>query len=491
MSKQWAFCSITELATALSEKEVSSRGLVEYFQDRISTLNPALNAVVSHNFDAALARADEADAAMARGESWGPLHGIPMTVKDTFEVVGMPCTAGASILAKHKPTTNAVTVQRLLDAGAIIYGKTNVPKFASDIQTYNKVYGQTNNPWDVTRTPGGSSGGAAASLAAGFSPIELGSDLAGSIRTPCHFCGVFGHKPSAGLVPFRGHIPGMPGTQAEPDMAVVGPMARTAGDLELMMDLLADAGPLQADGWSFQLPATKTRSKSDWKVLLWLDDPLCSVDASLKDVYMAMTESLEQAGVKVTIGAPKNVSLMSFFPTYMSMLGAVLSASIPLSARLASGLLGRIVGPLRKLLGVGVGSDEFLKGMAQSHSHWLRNNEYRFRLRNKFVTVFEQYDVVLTPVAMLAALKHLNDKPVPKRKLLVNDESRAYTDMFMWIASASLTGLPATSAPVGLTKEGLPVGIQIIGDFGRDRDTIQFAGVLEEVLGGFSAPPNF
>ena len=247
MSTEWAYKSAVELQQALTSGEITSRGLVEYFKTRMEQVNPSLNAIVASDFDGALARADEADAARAKGEHWGPLHGIPMTIKDTFEVVGMPCTAGSPSLAKHMPKHNAFTVQLLIDAGAIMFGKTNIPLFAGDIQSFNKVYGVTNNPWDVARTPGGSSGGAASALASGMTPIELGSDLAGSIRTPSHFCGTYGHKPTHGIISGRGHIPGPPGMLLEPDLATPGPMSRSADDLDLMMDVLAVPGPLMGN----------------------------------------------------------------------------------------------------------------------------------------------------------------------------------------------------------------------------------------------------
>src|SRR5690606_37586313 len=217
--------------------------------------NPALNAIVATDIEAARERARAADAALAAGESWGPLHGVPITIKDTFEVAGMPTTAGAKELRDHRPSSNAVAVQRLLDAGAIVFGKTNVPLYAGDLQTYNEVYGSTSNPWDLHRTPGGSSGGAAAALAAGLTALELGSDIGGSIRTPSHFCGVCGLKPSYGIIPSRGHIPGPPGTLSEADISVTGPMARSVDDLELALDILAGPDTPAAKGWRLELPA--------------------------------------------------------------------------------------------------------------------------------------------------------------------------------------------------------------------------------------------
>ena len=300
MSTEWAYKSAVELQQALTSGEITSRGLVEYFKTRMEHVNPSLNAIVASDFDGALARADEADAARAKGEHWGPLHGIPMTIKDTFEVVGMPCTAGSPSLAKHMPKHNAFTVQLLIDAGAIMFGKTNIPLFAGDIQSFNKVYGVTNNPWDVARTPGGSSGGAASALASGMTPIELGSDLAGSIRTPSHFCGTYGHKPTHGIISGRGHIPGPPGMLLEPDLATPGPMSRSADDLDLMMDVLAVPGPLMGNSWSLTLPNSDKKALSDFKVLVWTQDPLSPIDSDLEAAYQEMATHLKAQGADVT-----------------------------------------------------------------------------------------------------------------------------------------------------------------------------------------------
>ncbi len=229
-----AFLPAHQLLARMDAGQLSSRALLELQLARVDQCNRSIGAVVALDRDAARQRADAADKARQRGERWGVLHGLPMTIKDTYEVAGMPCTAGAPVYRDHRPQANAWAVQRLLDAGAIVYGKTNVPFMASDIQSYNAVYGTTNNPWDVLRTPGGSSGGAAAALACGLTPLELGSDIGGSIRIPAHFCGVYGHKSSHGIVSLRGHIPGPPGTLAEPDLAVAGPLARSAQDLALM-----------------------------------------------------------------------------------------------------------------------------------------------------------------------------------------------------------------------------------------------------------------
>ncbi|NNK06468.1 MAG: amidase, partial [Myxococcales bacterium] len=247
--------SASDCLSALRKREVSSLELVDASIARIEALNPELNAVVATDYDRARDKARAADAARANGNALGALHGLPMTIKDSLETAGLVTTSGAPELRHHVPDEDAVAVHRALEAGAIVLGKTNLPIYAGDWQTYNAVYGRTNNPWGLARTVGGSSGGAAAAIAAGFVPLEIGSDIGGSIRTPAHYCGVYGHKPSHGIVPGRGHIPGPPGTKSEADLAVVGPLARTAGDLQLALDVIAGPDALMREGWSLSLPA--------------------------------------------------------------------------------------------------------------------------------------------------------------------------------------------------------------------------------------------
>ena len=225
-SRYW---SAAECVSALRRGDVKAVELVDEAIARIEALNPRLNIVVATDFERARSKALAADAALAASESVGPLHGLPITVKDSFETADLVTTCGSPELRDHVPDASAVAVQRLTEAGAIVLGKTNLPLFASDFQSYNDVYGLTRNPWDPERTVGGSSGGAAAALAAGLVPLEIGSDIAGSIRIPAHFCGVYGHKSSHGIIPLRGHLLGPPGTLATPDLLVAGPMALTAG----------------------------------------------------------------------------------------------------------------------------------------------------------------------------------------------------------------------------------------------------------------------
>lgn len=290
------FRSATDLMAALRSREVSSRELLEHYLARVERYNPLLNAVVHVKADEARARADAADAATARGEIWGPLHGLPMTIKELFEVEGFRWTAGDPQFAKRVARTDSPSVQLLRAAGAVIFGVTNSPLNGLDAQTYNDVYGTTNNPWDVERSPGGSSGGAAAALAVGLGGLELGSDIGGSIRSPAHYSGVYGHKPTFGIVPRRRAVP--PGL-AVSDLSVAGPMARSAQDLELGMSILTRPEVDQVTAWRIQLPPPRHHRLRDYRVAAWLDDPAYPVDAAVLERLRATTEALRRAGVEV------------------------------------------------------------------------------------------------------------------------------------------------------------------------------------------------
>lgn len=475
------------LLALLRERKLTAVDLLERHRIRLERLNPALNAVIATAFEPARERARQADAATARGESWGPLHGLPMTIKDTFEVAGLTTVAGAPVLKDYRPKATAPAVERLLGAGAIVFGKTNVPLYAGDVQTHNAVFGITRNPWNLERTPGGSSGGAAAALAAGLTPLELGSDVAGSIRTPAHFCGVYGHKPSSGLVPTRGHVPGPPGTIGEADLVAAGPMARSAEDLALALQVLAGRAGPEASSWRIVLPKPRHAALGDCRVLAWLDDPACPVDASARAPLDAAVEKLRAAGVKV-VTSPAPFKLAELHELYFTLLGAIFGVGLPEKLYRRAWITGRLAGLF--------GRDRvdtlpgFLRRTTLSHREWLKAHEQRERLRLKFEALFQSHDVLLMPVNRIAAPPH-NTKGSPySRTITVNGAAAPYATQFTWIGPATLAGLPATSAPVGLTADGLPVGIQIVGAHGADLTTIDFARQLAGLTGGFSAPAS-
>ena len=318
------------LARRIKDGEVTAEAALEHFIDRIERLDGALNAVVVRRFEQARERAREADRALARGEDWGALHGVPMTVKETYEIAGWPTTAGIEALRGHVSERTSVAVQRLLDAGAVIFGKTNVPAYASDLQTYNDIHGTTRNPWNPDLTPGGSSGGAAAALAAGFTPLELGSDIGGSIRTPAAFCGVCGLKPSFGLISTRGHVPGPPGALARRDLSVAGPLARHVADLEQALTILAAPDEEEATAWRLELPPARHRALKDFRVATWLDDPRCPVDRPIVDALEGLSARLAELGASVDAGArPDGVTLGEAHDIYYRLLTGTMGEGLP------------------------------------------------------------------------------------------------------------------------------------------------------------------
>lgn len=476
------------LAQAIREGRISSREALDFHLDRVERLNPEINAVIALDADGARKRALEADAARARGESWGPLHGLPMTIKDTYEVTGMATVCGAPALENHRPETNALAVQRLIDAGAIVFGKTNTPLFAEDIQTYNAVFGITRNPWNPERTCGGSSGGAAAALAAGLTPLELGSDLAGSIRTPAHWCGVFGHKPSHGLIPLRGHIPGPPGTLSEPDLAVAGPLARSAEDLQLALDVLAGPDPRSARAWSLKLPPARSNQLGDLRMACHFDDPFCPVDGATRSTLDRAARAWRQAGA-VLSDTPPPVPLSEGFESYERLLDAVIGAGLPpkVYERLARGA------PFMRWLG----QDEsgrlgrFMNASTQRVRDWARLDEARQHQRARWDAFFTHFDVLLLPVTPTAAIRHDPSRNLFRRRIDVDGLARPYTDQFVWIGPATSALLPVTVMPAGQSPDGLPIGVQIVGPYLEDRTTMEVARLLSMASGGFTPPPHF
>lgn len=479
--------SARELLRLMAEGETSSEALLEALIERLERFNPGLNAVIYTDLDAARRRAREADTARQRGEDWGPLHGLPMTIKETYEVDGMPTTAGAPEWRDHRSNLTAVAAQRLIDAGAVIFGKTNVPLYAGDLQSYNEIYGTTNNPWDTTRTPGGSSGGAAAALAAGITPLEYGSDIGGSIRTPANFCGVCGHKPSYGIVPARGHVPGPPGSLTEADIGVMGPLARTVDDLELALDVTAGPDRDDAPGWHLALPGPRGRDLRDFRVAAWLDDAACPVDRSVLEVLERAIGALEGAGVAVDRDArPEGLDLDRAHDTFYELLTAAMSAGLP--ERAFNNMIEASEAADPDDRGYGV---RFARGATQRHARWLRTNERRLHMRRAWAAFFERFDVMLCPVTFVPAFEHDQSHPVYERVLTVNGQPQPYMDIVKWVGLTGVVYLPVTVVPIGQTSSGLPVGIQIAGPYLEDRTTLQFGRGLEALMGGFRAPPGY
>lgn len=472
--------SAQDLAAGIAVGEVGAREVLDAHLGRIDAVNGPVNAVIARDDDAAHAQADAADAAVARGDLLGPLHGVPMTIKDVFDTTGLATTAGA--LADHVATSDAVAVARLRAAGAVVMGKTNVPVWAGDVQTDNPLFGATNNPWDPARTSGGSSGGAAAALATGMTPLELGSDMAGSIRTPCTWCGVVGHKPTYGIVPVRGHIPPAPGTLGRGDISVVGPMARTVADVTLAFDLLTGADEPEARGWRLELPPPRTPDPSRLRAAAWLDSPEVATDPAVLAVLTAAVAAIESAGVAVDPDLRPDIDMAAHHELGMSLVQAVVGAGLP--DKVAVRLRERAVaaGEDPSLL------DRAAGWMTQDHRSWLASHERRLHNRVAFEAMFEHVDVVLTPVVCVPAIPHTPEPSFFERTIEVAGATRPYTDLLFWTVSVGAMHLPATVVPVGNTVDGLPVGIQIVGRYLDDLTTLAMASLVEQVTTG-GLPP--
>jgi amidase len=478
-----AFLSATELARAIRRRELSSLELLDHYLARVERLNPPINAVVHVDAERARERARAADAALARGELWGALHGVPTTIKDSFEVAGMPCTSGAPELAKHVPARHATAVQRLIDAGAIVFGKTNLPLYAADLQSYNAVYGTTCNPWDTTRSPGGSSGGSAAALAASLTGFELGSDIGGSIRNPSHYCGVYGHKTSYGIVPLRGHIPGPPGALSEADLGVAGPMGRSAADLALGLEVLAGPDEDEATGWRLALPPPRANRLADARVGVWLDDALGPIDGEVRDALERAVDAVARAGAKVDAKA-RPVDSAEQHRVYLQCLNAAVSAGFPPEVR------ARMEERAAALRSDDDSPDaNALRGAALRHREWLALNERRARLRAQWASYFREIDVLLCPIMPTVAFPH-DHRDFALRTMTIDGKAEPYFQLF-WAGLAVNAYLPAAVAPAGHARSGLPVGLQILGPYLEDRTPIAFAAQLADLLGGFTPPPSY
>jgi amidase len=475
-----AYLSAVAIANKIRQREISSREAVDYFLARVAALDKPINSVVTVDAERARTEADAADAALVRSQPRGPLHGVPMTIKDSFQTAGMRTTSGAPELAGFIPKEDAWPVARLREAGAIIFGKTNLPIYAGDLQSYNKVFGTTNNPYDVSRTPGGSSGGSAAALACGFTPLELGSDIGGSIRLPSHMSGVVGHKPSYGIVPSHGQIPGPPGTLTLADLAVAGPMARTVQDLKLGLDIMAGPNRWEKPAWSLNLPPPRRPTLKQYRVAAWLDDPACRVEPEVRELLESATRTLAAAGVQVDHEARPGFTLEKAADTFFALLQAALAGGVPLD-RLddyASTVGETPAAGTRRLL-------------AMRHRQWLSYNERRLQMRKRWEEFFTQWDAILLPVMPCPAIPHDHSEPMASRMATVGAEQRPYWDLTDWMAPAGACYLPATVIPVGRMKNGLPVGIQIVGAYLEDRTTLDLAEHLLALVGGCPRPPGF
>ena len=482
MTQDLMLKSASELSQMVVSRQVSSRELLEEAIGRYEAFNPQVNAITGHQIEQARLAADMADEATSRGESLGAFHGLPVTIKEAYDWVGTPSTWGNPEWAANFPNVNSPSVDRLIDAGAIIWAKTNVPFMLGDWQSYNEIYGCTNNPWDLNRTPGGSSGGSAVSLATGMSALEIGSDIGASIRNPAHYCGVFGHKPTMGLIPQTGHT--APGVEADTDIAVMGPLARSAGDLDQALSVLVGPDGYDATGYRVELPEPTKQSLADYRVGVLLDSPACATSTELIGHLQDTIDGLARLGVEVVEATPE-IDQNEFFENYLLLLRAANGVSAGDQAFNDAEL----------------GHKEWMQGKRtyrnlvdhashMTHREWYKLHQQRERYRRDWSTFFEEFDLLLCPAAASTAFVHDHDGERPDRTIEVNGRQEPVVDQLFWAGWSCSVYLPSTVAPVGLV-EGLPVGLQIVAPHLHDRRSIHFASLLEEEIGGFVAPPGY
>ncbi|MHB2168738.1 amidase [Alsobacter sp. R-9] len=471
----------TAMLAALARREVSAVELLDATLARIAAVNPALNAVVAMDAEAARAAARASDARRAAGVD-GLLDGLPMTIKDAYDVAGLVSTAGAPAWAQRVPEEDAVPVARLRAAGAVILGKTNVPPYSGDWVAQNPVYGRTNSPWDPERSPGGSSGGAAAAVATGMSTLELGSDLGGSIRWPAHCTGLFGLKPTWGLVSMLGHRPPPPGLKREADLAVAGPLARSARDLDLMLSVIA--GPQALDGILPTLDPPRRTAARGLRVALWAQDPFAPADHAVVAGVRRAAALLAEAGAEVDDEARPGFSFAESFEVYALLNHAIVAADLPEKVREKLAAEADTYPP-------GDLSHRALQCRAARMDAPLYRSlqDRRAALKRAWEAFFARWDVVLMPPAPVVAIPHPETPDVRARRLVVDGVERPYFDMLHWSGLATVSHLPAAVAPVMLTEAGLPTGVQIVAAEGADRTAIAVAGLLEGLGCGYRRPP--
>ncbi len=476
------FGSALDAAAAIRARDISSVELTRHVFERIAKFQPKLNAFVYQMRDEAMAQARRVDQAIGRKEKLGALAGVPVVVKESFAIAGRPCTWGIPALKDSRAPANSTAVQRLLDAGAVVVGATNVPLNLMDGQAYNDIYGTTNNPWDVGRTPGGSSGGTAAALAAGLGFLGLGSDIGGSIRGPAHCCGIYGHKPTLDVVSNRGHVPG--GALDNPGfstlLAVAGPMARTAEDLDAAMRILGPTEAPDSKAFSWRLPASRHERVERFRIGYVLEDPMTPVSSEVKPALESAVRTLEKSGAKLRPGWPEGVKLTELFNNYFFLLSAFTYSVSPPEEQ-----------QRQRAEFAAVKDHPQAAGALASFADWQRQNLRRLAYRAIWQRYFQDFDAFLLPALPVPAFPH--DHSEQARRTLATPEGKLpyLPALLTYMSVAILTGCPATVAPAGKTKQGLPVGIQIIGPYLEDATPIRLAALLAKENGGFTAPPGF
>ena len=477
------FSTAQELSLALNRNELSAEELLMATVERIDAINPTVNAIVAIDVDAARKAARESDQRRAANVVCGPLDGIPMTVKDSIAVEGFPATSGFPPLADYRPISDAPSVSRLRRAGVTIVGKSNLSTMASDFQCDNPLFGTTHNPWNPEMTSGGSSGGAAAALATGMIPLELGSDIGGSVRQPAHFCGLYAHKPTFELYPQLGHVPPPPGIMSIADMGVLGPMARSAQDLKLALEaLLFEEESTWRGRWIPNVPPCRFKRLSEARIAVWSDDDASPVDRATSDMMEMVAARLEKAGATIDRYARPFSHLTEVADAYFQLLMPILLGSYEphelevMSARSPNAKFVKLI----------------CAGRQQTSASMAQAKEVQARAISSWRAFFERFDALICPVAPQAAFPHNLSLPSVERELVVEGRHYPYWDHVIWSgALANFAYLPATARPITFTSAGLPMGIQIVGPYLEDRTPIHAAELMDDLFGGFVRPPRF
>ncbi len=475
--------SAAEIARLIREKKITAGEVLEHFLARVDRFNPKLNAIIWQDRGRARARAKAADAALAKGEVWGPLHGVPMTIKESYNVAGSPTTWGDPALKDNVTDGSALSVERLEKAGVVLFGKTNVPLMLADWQSYNAIYGTTNNPWNTDLIPGGSSGGSAAALASGMTGIDAGSDIGASIRNPAHYCGVFGLKPTWGVISPKGHA--LPDVFAYSDISAVGPLTRGAEDLDLALDAMAGPDDIDGVAWKIALPKCPVASLKELRIAVKLTDACSDVDAEYADKLQSLVDALAKKGAKVKEIEP-DLDTRRLHDVYVWLLRAATSARTPQSdiERWRNAAIEAGAGKLPYV-------EQMVKGCTLSHREWIGLNNERMLLRRQFNAFFADWDVLLCPAAASAAWPHDQQGERWQRQITVDNKLVPTTDQLFWAGYSGVVYLPSTVGPAGLTRSGLPVGYQAIAASGRDKTATAFSRLVEREIVGFVPPPGY
>jgi amidase len=479
-----AFASATVMLHALRKGQVSAVELLDMHLRRIERYNPSLNAIVIQDSERARSTARAADEARAGGAD-DPLLGLPLTIKDAIDVQGLPTICGIPERAEHRAEIDAPIVARLRQAGAVIIGKTNVPPYTGDWQTTNPVFGRTHNPWDLARTPGGSTGGGAAALAAGLTPLEIGSDIGGSIRVPAAFCGVYGHRPSETALPRSGHVPGSPLPNVGVVLKVLGPLARDAADLALAMRVTAGSDVGEDVAWRLALPPARHERLADYRVAVLPPLHWQPVQGEIWTALEDLVRQLSVSGTRVEEAQPDAFGdLREHHRLYMQLLAAMFAYEAAVPENRARGMADAATAT----------GDEFYvaygRGLLATAHEFLDCLQQRERYRAAFRTFFRRWDILLAPVTITPAFPH-DDAPFRERRLEVDGRMFDHFRLAVYPGVATLSGQPATAFPVGCTRSGLPIGLQAIGPYLEDATSIHFAGLLAEAFGGFRRPPGY